>query len=306
MSANYAAGDPAPEPLALRSEAEITARWASDEPLVSVLCPTYQHAGFIENAIRGFLGQETSFSFEVLVRDDASTDGTAEIVQGFAERYPRIVRAVLEEMNTWSSRKPLEVLLPLVRGRFLTICEGDDYWVDPHHLARSVARLQSDPSLAAVVSPCWTASGAVLTGIESPDPHLRWNYYLPIRSLIFRRETEVPWNISAAGDMVLALALQQHGPILTLDVEPPVIHVQHGGGIHAGLSYAEKKLANIEQLLRIAIHLAEGGEQLLAEQYRDYAAIKVRKVLRDYVDPSSDGKPSSGFKRRFRGLSVFR
>ena len=188
----YLIGDSAPLPPLRRPEAEVMARWQGDEPVVSILCPTYQHIEFIEKALRGFLGQDTHFPFEIVVRDDASSDGTAEIVRDYAERYPNIIRAVLEEENTWSSKKPLEVLLPLVRGRFLTICEGDDYWVDPQHLARSVATLQNDPELAAVVSPCLVARDGIVTGLESPDPHRRWNYYLPIRSLLFRRETGLP------------------------------------------------------------------------------------------------------------------
>lgn len=270
---------------------------------MSVLCPTFQHADFIADALDGFLGQDTNFAFEIIVRDDASIDGTAEIVQSYAERYPNIVRAVLETSNTWPETKPHEMLLPLARGRYVIICEGDDYWIDARHLARSVALLDGNPALSAVVSPCWIVHEGAVTGLELPDPDVRWNYYLPVRSVLYRQRMVVPWVNGAAGDMSLALALQRAGRVQPLKIAPPVVHVRHVGGIHAGLSYAEKKIANIESLLHLAVWLAEVDETALAEQYRAYAEMKVRKVLRDFVAPvhfDSNSTPDSRSRARIR------
>ena len=284
----YKVGDPAPPPLPRRSEAEIMARWQGKEPVVSILCPTYQHVDFIEDALRGFLGQDTHFPFEILVRDDASTDGTAEIVRDYAERYPNIIRAVLETENQYPKVKPLQVLLPMALGQFIAFCEGDDYWTDAYHLQRSVSVLSKEADVVATVARCIVVRDGRVVDFEAPDPGERWNYYLPIRSLVHRAEVPIPEIRGASGDMRLALALQRAGIVAKVDEGPVAVHLKHGGGIHGGLDYAHKKIANVEQLLRIAVHLAEAGDLELAEQYRSYAEMKTKRVLLDFL-PKMDG-----------------
>lgn len=114
----------------LPGEDEITARWTQAGPAhVSVICNTYNHAGLIEDALRGFLLQETTFPFEVVVHDDASTDGTSAIVAEWAARYPNIIRHVLQPANQFSQgRKPTPLAIPHAKGEFLALCEGDDFW----------------------------------------------------------------------------------------------------------------------------------------------------------------------------------
>ena len=142
------AGAPAPPPLELRPESAITTSWHGEEPVVSVLCPTYQHSDFIEDALRGILGQVTPFPFELIVRDDGSTDGTADIVADFTDRYPNIIRALLEPENRWRQLRPS--MRSHARGRFIARCDGDDYWIDPRKLETQVDTLER--SLDAVLS----------------------------------------------------------------------------------------------------------------------------------------------------------
>ena len=143
-------GDPAPLPLLYRTESAVVAKWQGDRPVVSIRCATYQHVDFIEDALRGFLGQRTDFPFEIVVRDDASTDGTAEIVRDYAERYPNIIRAVLETENRYPDVRAGSIFGRMMRGSFIAFCEGDDYWTDPHKLQTQHDGLIADPG--AVVS----------------------------------------------------------------------------------------------------------------------------------------------------------
>ena len=100
------------------------------QPVVSICCPTYNHVNYIEAAICGFLAQETTFPFEIIVRDDASTDGTAEIVRQYSRRYPNIIRAVIEKENQLNKGvRPIHVWPSLATGEFIALCEGDDFWV---------------------------------------------------------------------------------------------------------------------------------------------------------------------------------
>ncbi|WP_216902334.1 glycosyltransferase [Synechococcus sp. CCY 9618] len=100
-------------------------------PQVSILCSTYNHIAFLRDAIAGFMGQLTSFPFEVILKDDASTDGTTHLVREFAELYPRIIRIHCNKTNEYNLGKRSRRFLEMARGRYLATCEGDDYWIHP-------------------------------------------------------------------------------------------------------------------------------------------------------------------------------
>lgn len=129
---------PAPVPV-------VAHNWpAGTRPLVTVLCHTYNHGRFIGETIDGILSQETTFPVQVVVHDDASTDGTAAIVRGHAERHPGLVVAVLHQENAFS--RGIHPWLPaLARGRYLAQCDGDDRWIRADKLERQVALLEADP-----------------------------------------------------------------------------------------------------------------------------------------------------------------
>lgn len=97
---------------------------------VSVMCITYNQAEYIRDALEGILMQRTSFAYEILVHDDASTDGTDEILKEYQEKYPDKIRLFLEEENQYSKGADItrDILLPHVRGKYMACCEGDDYW----------------------------------------------------------------------------------------------------------------------------------------------------------------------------------
>lgn len=103
---------------------------------VSVICITYNQKPYIAKAIEGILMQKTDFEFEVVINDDASTDGTTEIVKKYAELYPDKIKAVLHTENQFSKGVPFSKILNLetLQGDYIAICEGDDYWTDPKKL----------------------------------------------------------------------------------------------------------------------------------------------------------------------------
>lgn len=109
-------------------------------PKVSVLCITYNHARFIRDALDGFVMQKTNFPFEVLIHDDASTDGTADIIREYTEKYPDIIKPILQTENQWSRGVDFigTFLCPKIRGQYVCLNEGDDYWTDPYKLQKQV------------------------------------------------------------------------------------------------------------------------------------------------------------------------
>lgn len=145
-----------PPPLGGRPESDIVARWttAATTPVVSVICHTFNHARYLRDAVHGFLSQLTDFPFEIIIRDDASTDGSADIAGEMARKYPRIIRVVVEAENRYSRGvMPSVATFPMARGRFIALCEGDDYWSDPHKLQRQVDFLSAQPEAGMAIHP---------------------------------------------------------------------------------------------------------------------------------------------------------
>jgi len=131
-----------------RSQADVISTWLrSTEPLVSVCCITYNHVSYISEAIDSFLMQETNFPFEILVYDDASTDGTEQIVLEYVEKYPGIIRAVIQTENQYSKvgLKIANFLFSKAKGSYIALCEGDDYWTDRAKLQKQVQFLEDYP-----------------------------------------------------------------------------------------------------------------------------------------------------------------
>lgn len=122
------------------------------EPLLTILCLTYNHEPFIAQALDGFLGQKTNFPIEILIGDDASTDNTAEIVEQYVKLHPKRIRFIKRPTNVGVKENGLD-LRRRVRGKYLALCEGDDYWTDPTKLQQQVEFLEANPDYAVCFHP---------------------------------------------------------------------------------------------------------------------------------------------------------
>lgn len=122
-------------------------------PLVSVCCITYNHAPYISQCVDGFLMQKTSFPYEIIINDDCSSDGTMEILKEYADKYPNLIQLILHDENQYSKgiRSILATFVyPLVKGKYIALCEGDDYWTDPLKLQKQVDYLEEHPECGLV------------------------------------------------------------------------------------------------------------------------------------------------------------
>lgn len=124
---------------------------ADDEILVSVTCLTYNHKEYIRDALESFVNQITSFKYEVIVHDDASSDGTADIIREYAEKYPDIIVPILQKENQYSKKIKIRpnYIDPLIRGKYVAYCEGDDFWTDVNKLQRQIDFLENHPEYSA-------------------------------------------------------------------------------------------------------------------------------------------------------------
>ncbi len=116
-------------------------------PKVSVICLLYNMKDYIAQALDGMLMQKTDFPFEIIVHDDASTDGSAEILREYAEKYPDIIVPIYQEKNQYSQNVKITptFIFPRVRGEYISYCECDDYWTDPCKLQKQYDFMEAHP-----------------------------------------------------------------------------------------------------------------------------------------------------------------
>lgn len=115
--------------------------------MVTIRCITYNHEPYIRQCLNGFVMQKTNFRFEAIVHDDASTDGTADIIREYAEKYPDIIKPIYETENQYSKHDGSlrRIMDAHMRGKYIALCEGDDYWIDPLKLQKQVDFLEANP-----------------------------------------------------------------------------------------------------------------------------------------------------------------
>lgn len=112
----------------------------SSQIIVTIRCAAFNHGQYIRQTLDGFVMQKTNFAFEAIVHDDASTDNTADIIREYAEKYPDIIKPFFEKENQYSKGgKEIErIFEENSRGKYMVICEGDDFWTDSLKLQKQV------------------------------------------------------------------------------------------------------------------------------------------------------------------------
>jgi glycosyltransferase involved in cell wall biosynthesis len=251
-----------PQPPRLEKPVRITEQvWPEGTlPVVSIWCITYNHANFIRDAIEGFLIQETTFPVEIFIHDDASADGTAQIVKEYAEKYPELLRTVLQKENQWSkgNAKVLFEYLVLQRGQFTALCEGDDRWTDAKKLQIQVDYLESRHSVAGcfhrtrlideqggVIKQDFFVADREEYDFQSCLTSLSKQYAtcsMMIRTVTVRKPR--PWLERRSVDMLLELQVALHGNLGFIDRNMADYRF-HGGGIWSRLDTRAQVLETI-------------------------------------------------------------
>ncbi len=118
-------------------------------PLVSIICITYNHENYIRQALDSFIMQKTTFPFEIIVHDDASTDNTQLIVKEYESKHPGLFNIIYQIENQFSKNERniwFDITFPVAKGKYIALCDGDDYWTDLLKLQKQVDFLQENPS----------------------------------------------------------------------------------------------------------------------------------------------------------------
>ena len=116
--------------------------------MLTVRTIAYNQEHYIRDCLEGIVKQQTSFKFEAIVHDDCSTDHTADIIREYAKKYPDIIKPIYEEENQYSMGVNSQMntkMNAFTHGKYIALCEGDDYWTDPTKLQRQVDFLEAHP-----------------------------------------------------------------------------------------------------------------------------------------------------------------
>ena len=222
------------------------------EPLVSVCIMTYNHVNYIKDCLDGILMQITNFDFEILLGEDNSYDGTREICVEYAQKYPDKIRLFLHhrENNIKINGSPtgrFNFLYNLYSagGKYIALCEGDDYWTDPYKLQKQVNFLEGNEEygmcahdVKTIYEDDWKAEKT--NRFNKPIDNATFvdlidNHFIPTNSLIFRNHLIKKWpewlsspNI-ISGDIPLELMLAFHGKLKYFFDEMAVKRINEGG-----------------------------------------------------------------------------
>lgn len=226
----------------------------SSDIIVSVVIATYNHEKYIQQAIEGVLKQKTNFRIEILINDDFSTDNTTSLIRAHEVNYPNLFVVFYQKENLYSKGvKPwFDILFPASRGKYIALCEGDDYWTDPYKLQKQVDLLETNPHLSGTytdtlvlrenqLSP-WRESLKPITTIK--DVISLWAPFhtssFLYRSSCFTLNDPHLFSGISSGDMLLFTLIAATGDLAKVDCQPTVYR-KHEGGITnhtSNLSYS--------------------------------------------------------------------
>lgn len=227
------------------------------KPKLSVCCITYNHAKFIRQTLDSFLMQKTNFPFEIVIHDDASTDGTADIIREYEEKYPDIIKPIYQKENQFSKGKMpiVEFMLDKMQGKYVAFCEGDDYWTDPLKLQKQVDFLEEHPDF----SICFHPVKVIWEDHSNPDsvfpePNFRFNKevltlddllahnFIQTNSVVYRwnlTKKEWPKEDFLPCDYLFHLIHASKGKIGFLD-DVMAIYRKHDGGVWYGCGQTDE------------------------------------------------------------------
>ncbi len=231
---------------AKKTQNEISSEWnCHSPPLASICCITYNHKSYIREAIDSFLMQETNFPFEILIHDDASTDGTTKIIMDYAKKYPDIIRPIIQTENQYTKGGLINprFVFPKARGKYIALCEGDDYWTDKTKLQKQVTFLENNPGYVITYtdSRSFDENGNLEVDFGASTRDLEAEELIKAASLhtlttCFRNVIkDISQDLFSAryGDLVMWSLLGAHGKGKYLgDIKPAAYRI-HDGGVHS-------------------------------------------------------------------------
>jgi glycosyltransferase involved in cell wall biosynthesis len=262
-------------------------------PCVSVWVITYNHAGYIGQCLDSILMQKTDFTFEICLGEDDSSDGTREICQAYAKKYPDIIRLFLRDRND-PGRHGCEGVWQFnfietfraCRGKYIAMCDGDDFWTDPMKLQKQVDFLERHPDCSGCFHKISTVdeTGQILAPDMGYPPRrqdrytldylLQYSNFSPMFSVVFRNHPDAApdWIKKAPfGDMIVHAGNLRHGDYGFIDQVMGSYRIHHGG-----LASGTSRLHNVKAAL--AVYRLIGRHMDVADRPGFHVGIRALKL----------------------------
>jgi hypothetical protein len=255
-------------------------------PMVSVAISTFQHVDYIRTSLDSVLMQRVDFPYEIIIKEDRSTDGTREIVLDYQRNHPDKFRLFLSKENLYSKGIRGKVIGQCI-GKYIAKLEGDDYWTDPLKLQKQVDILEADEAAVGCFTNAWNERDGVRSDYISawlgketcPEKvflkDIIGRNFIPTASLVYRTAAQRPLDALASkaplGDQILHVNLLRSGHYIYLDKYTCVRRV-HGGGVISMKPTLEKLETNIRSL--------EVVGELLGPEHAAVVALRMARHLR--------------------------
>jgi len=235
-----------------------------EKKILSVCLITYNHAKYIRQAIDGVLMQRVNFTWELIIADDCSTDGTREIIWEYKNKHPEFIRLILQEKNVGAARNWID-LISNPKSKYIAYFEGDDYWTDPLKLQKQVDFLEKNPEFAICHHNVKVINqdDSSVSHLSNPNQKhetniidLCYKNYIYTQSSVFRNCVfPLPkwFEKLEIGDYPLFMLIAQQGKIKFLD-EVMAVYRINTQGIWSTKQAEEKQLKWIEMLNYLIRH----------------------------------------------------
>lgn len=257
----------------------------ANEIMVSIECTSYNHEDFIAEALDSMLMQKTNFAYEILIHDDASTDRTAEIIRSYEQRYPNIIKSICQTENQYSKGVLVELFnLERASGKYIAVCEGDDYWTDPEKLQRQVDYMEAHPECSMCVHAAERVSAVTKKIVSSIRPSQKDRIFsveeviegggelFATNSILYSRKKipEMPeYYLNATiGDYPLVICGALNGTVYYMDRNMSAYRVEVKG------SWTDVQVSDVEKKQK---HLQEVADML--DEINAYTHFKYDKVI---------------------------
>jgi len=251
-----------------------------NEPLLTVAIQTYNHENCIRDCIEGICNQECTFPFDILIMEDSSSDRTQEICIELADKYKeRITLFLNHRVNNISinsnptGRFSFLYNIYFAKGKYIAICDGDDYWVDSHKLQNQINFLEDNPEYSGCFTDFMTVSSegiiiseSTFNELESEIDHLSiLKRQTPKTLTTVYRAKHVQGNLPDLftkclnADLVLSAYVSKHGPYKYMNRVTGAYRV-HDGGIWSLISQKKRYQSQIDTSLRMMDYFTNRDE----------------------------------------------
>lgn len=265
----------------------------NSEIMVSILCMTYNHKDYIEKTLDGFIRQKCSFDYEILVHDDASTDNTQEILKKYEMLYPNKIKVVYQKENQYS--KGIignQILMQMSKGKYIALCEGDDYWNDSNKLERQINFLEQHKDYSACVHAGYYAYEdgiikrkmfrAFHNDCDVSQSAILENWLFPTASIVYRQSCRVQYDLGygsnlPCGDFPLMVYLSDKGKIYYFDIPMCVYRTMSKSSISRLVSNNPEKLKIQDEKYKVMLSNIDS-----AQNYRNHNSINRNLIKREF------------------------